>query len=37
MAIGGRAVLVYGEPRWTRENDITLGIPAERVPAVQDR
>jgi predicted nucleotidyltransferase len=27
MIIGGQAVLVYGEPRMTRDVDVTLGIP----------
>jgi len=26
MIIGGQAVLIYGEPRLTRDIDITLGI-----------
>ncbi len=29
MVIGGQAVLLYGEPRLTRDIDITLGIGAE--------
>ena len=31
MIIGGRAVLLYGEPRLTRDIDITLGISPERL------
>jgi hypothetical protein len=31
MVLGGQAVLLYGEPRLTRDIDITLGLPAERV------
>ena len=31
MVIGGQAVLVHGEPRLTRDIDITLGLTAERV------
>lgn len=36
MIIGGQAVLVYGEPRLTRDIDITLGISAERVALAQE-
>jgi len=36
MVIGGQAVLVYGEPRLTRDIDITLGISAEQANTVQD-
>ncbi len=31
MIIGGQAVLLYGEPRLTRDIDITLGINPERL------
>ncbi len=31
MVIGGQAVLVYGEPRLTRDIDITLGVGQERL------
>lgn len=31
MIIGGQAVLLYGEPRLTRDIDITLGINADHV------
>lgn len=34
MVIGGQAVLLYGEPRLTRDIDITLGIGAERLPDI---
>jgi len=34
MIIGGQAVLYYGEPRMTRDIDITLGVGPERLPAV---
>ncbi len=37
MVIGGQAVLIYGEPRLTRDIDITLGLDAggiEKVKAV---
>ncbi len=30
MVIGGQAVLLYGEPRLTRDIDITLGVGPER-------
>ena len=31
MIIGGQAVLLYGEPRLTRDIDVTLGINVDRV------
>lgn len=31
MVIGGQAVLLYGEPRLTRDIDITLGINIDRI------
>jgi hypothetical protein len=31
MIIGGQAVLLYGEPRLTRDIDITLGVSAEHL------
>ena len=31
MVIGGQAVLLYGEPRLTRDIDITLGLDADGV------
>ncbi len=31
MVIGGQAVLLYGEPRLTRDIDITLGVGPERL------
>jgi len=34
MPIGGKAVLLYGEPRLTRDIGITLGLPASRLPLV---
>ena len=34
MVIGGQAVLVYGEPRLTRDIDITLGIAPDALPQV---
>ena len=32
MVIGGQAVLLYGEPRLTKDIDITLGADLERLP-----
>lgn len=34
MIIGGQAVLFYGEPRLTRDIDITLGVDIDRQPDV---
>ena len=34
MVIGGQAVLLYGEPRLTRDIDITLGIGREALSAI---
>lgn len=34
MIIGGQAVLLYGEPRLTKDIDITLGIGVDRVSDV---
>jgi len=34
MIIGGQAVLLYGEPRLTRDIDITLGITPDRLPDI---
>lgn len=34
MVIGGQAVLLHGEPRLTRDIDITLGLPPENLPQV---
>ena len=31
MIIGGQAVLLYGEPRLTRDIDVTLGVGTERL------
>jgi predicted nucleotidyltransferase len=36
MVIGGQAVLVYGEPRLTRDIDVTLGVGPEKLPALLD-
>jgi hypothetical protein len=35
MVIGGQAVLLYGEPRLTRDIDITLGVGIEGLERVQ--
>lgn len=32
MIIGGQAVLLYGEPRLTKDIDITLGAGLDRLP-----
>jgi hypothetical protein len=34
MVIGGQAVLLYGEPRVTRDIDITLGVDVDHLPGV---
>lgn len=34
MVIGGQAVLIYGEPRLTRDIDITLGVDIDRLPII---
>lgn len=36
MIIGGQAVLLYGEPRLTRDIDITLGVGVEKLPVIKD-
>jgi|UniRef100_A0A7V3ZTA9 predicted nucleotidyltransferase len=36
MIIGGQAVLIYGEPRLTRDIDITLGVGIERIKDVEE-
>jgi Nucleotidyltransferase of unknown function (DUF6036) len=36
MVIGGQAVLLYGEPRLTKDIDITLGVGTERLGDVLD-
>jgi predicted nucleotidyltransferase len=35
MVIGGQAVLLYGEPRLTKDIDVTLGLEVERLPVVK--
>ena len=35
MLIGGQAVLLYGEPRLTRDIDVTLGVGLERFEEVR--
>jgi hypothetical protein len=34
MIIGGQAVLVYGEPRFTKDIDVTLGVGTDRLESV---
>lgn len=34
MVVGGQAVLLYGEPRLTRDVDITLGVDVDRLGEV---
>ncbi len=36
IIIGGQAVLLYGEPRLTRDIDITLGINIDKLPELLD-
>jgi len=36
MVIGGQAVLHYGEPRLTKDIDITLGVGVEKLPIIKD-
>ncbi|PSQ88963.1 MAG: hypothetical protein BRD45_04750 [Bacteroidetes bacterium QS_8_64_10] len=36
MVIGGQAVLLYGEPRLTKDIDVTLGVGPEQVAEVVD-
>ncbi len=36
MVIGGQAVLLHGEPRMTRDIDITLGIGTEKIDQMLD-
>ena len=36
MIIGGQAVLLYGEPRLTRDIDITLGVGTDKLPQLMD-
>ncbi len=36
MIIGGQAVLHYGEPRLTKDIDITLGVGVDQLPVVKD-
>lgn len=35
MIFGGQAVLLYGEPRITRDIDVTLGVDTSRAPALR--
>ena len=34
MIIGGQAVMIYGEPRLTRDVDVTLGVSPQALPRV---
>jgi predicted nucleotidyltransferase len=34
MIIGGQAVLLYGEPRLTRDIDVTLGVDVDSLPKI---
>jgi predicted nucleotidyltransferase len=34
MVIGGQAVLMYGEPRFTEDIDITLGVTTDELPTI---
>jgi predicted nucleotidyltransferase len=36
MVIGGQAVLLYGEPRLTKDIDITLGVDIDKIEEVLD-
>lgn len=36
MVIGGQAVLLYGEPRLTKDIDITLGLGVEGLPVIKE-
>ena len=36
MLIGGQAVLLYGEPRLTRDVDVTLGVGPEKLSVILD-
>ncbi len=36
MIIGGQAVLIYGEPRLTRDIDVTLGVGPERLAEITE-
>jgi len=35
MVIGGQAVLLYGEPRLTRDIDVTLGVGVDHLNAIE--
>ncbi|OGC89699.1 MAG: hypothetical protein A2W25_17360 [candidate division Zixibacteria bacterium RBG_16_53_22] len=32
MVIGGQAVLIHGEPRYTKDIDVTLGVDTDKLP-----
>ncbi len=35
MVVGGQAVMIYGEPRMTKDIDITLGFDADSLPMIK--
>ena len=35
MVVGGQAVLLYGEPRLTKDIDITLGVGVDGLPKIK--
>jgi hypothetical protein len=35
VVVGGQAVLVYGDPRFTKDIDITLGVDSDKLEAVR--
>jgi hypothetical protein len=37
MVIGGFAVTIWGEPRFTRDLDVTISVPADRLLSTIDR
>jgi len=36
MIIGGQALLLYGEPRLTRDIDVTLGVDVDALPKIRE-
>ena len=37
MVIGGFAVTIWGEPRFTRDLDVTVSVPADKIGEIVDR
>ncbi len=37
MVIGGFAVTVWGEPRFTRDLDVTVSVPADQLQSMIER